>query len=164
MSAINKKQILIGISVLFIGLLIYFIDRPGDTYLVGKISGGTSFHGTIPGLFGQIGYVLPAFIHIFSFSLITCGLLGCGRKGAIIVCTSWLVVNFAFELGQKFKSLPVSIIEKNYPENTFFEIFSNYFRFGTFDKYDLVAFVIGALAAYLTMSLTIQRREKDVYQ
>lgn len=164
MPAINKKQLFIGLGGLFVGLLIYFIDRPGDTYLVRQISGGVSFYNKIPALFGSIGNVLPAFIHVFSFSLITSALLGCGKKGAIVVCSSWLAVNLIFELGQKFKPLSVSITDKNGAANTFLEVFSNYFRSGTFDKYDLIAFVLGAAAAYFIISLTIHREENDVYQ
>ena len=165
MPAINKKQLFIGLSGLFIGLLVYFIDRPpGDTYLVSEISGGISFYNIIPVLFGPIGFVLPAFIHVFSFSLITSGLLGCGKKGALVVCLSWLAVNCAFELGQKFKILAISLIPESYTINPFLEVCRNYFKSGVFDIYDLIAIVLGATVAYLTMSLTVQRRENNEYQ
>ncbi len=164
MQPVNKKQLFIGLSGLLIGLMIYFIDRPGDTYLVNKISGGASLYNSIPGLFGPIGYVLPAFIHVFSFSLITSGLLGCSKKGAIAVCSGWLAVNFVFELGQKFKAQAVSLVPENYVKSEFLEIFCNYFKFGTFDNYDLIAIVLGAAAAYSIIAITIQGRRNNEYQ
>jgi len=156
---INKKQIFIGIIPLFIGLLIYFVDRPPeDTYLVYKISKGVNLYHLIPGMFGPIGAVLPAFIHVFSFSLITAGLLGSRKRGCIAICSSWLALDLAFEFGQKFDSLATTLIP-DFSEIPFLEASKAYFISGTFDYYDLAAIVLGAIAACLIMFNTIPRRD-----
>jgi len=148
LNPINKKQILIGIIPLIIGLMIYFIDRPPeDTYLVYKISRGISLYHMVPDLFGPIGAVLPAFIHVFSFSLITAGLLGCGKIGYLVICSSWLAIDLAFELGQKFDSWASSLIP-DFSGIPFLEASRDYFILGTFDYYDLVAIVLGSIAAF----------------
>lgn len=157
MSPVNKKQIFIGIIPLIIGLLIYFIDRPPeDTYLVYKISRGISLYHIIPNLFGSIGKILPAFIHVFSFSLITSGLLGCRKRGCLIICSGWLVIDLAFEFGQKFDSW-VSNLIPDFSGIPFLEAIKDCFISGTFDHYDLTAIVLGSIAACLIMFNTSPR-------
>ena len=160
MGTINKKQILIGTATLIIGLLIYFIDRQlNDTYLVYQISKGISLNDMVPGLFGPFGGILPAFIHVFSFSLITAGLLGCGKKGYILISSSWLAIDLAFEFGQKFDILASGLIPNFFSGIPFLEASKDYFISGAFDYYDLAAIVLGATAACLIIFKTIERRE-----
>ena len=158
MFPINKKQILIGTITLVIGVLIYFIDRPpNDTYFVYKISNGISLYDMLPGLFGPFGSILPAFIHVFSFSLITAGLLGCGMRGYLVICSIWLAIDLAFELGQKFDVWASGLIP-DFSGIPLLEASKDYFIFGTFDYYDLAAIVFGAIAAFFIMCKTMPRR------
>ena len=108
--SINKKQIIIGLVALFIGSLVYLIDRPSDkTYLVYSIV-NISLYNTLPNLFGLIGNILPAFIHVFSFILITAGLIFYNKRGYLIIYLSWFLIDCVFELGQNFNTWSSSMI------------------------------------------------------
>jgi len=156
---INKKQIIIGLVALFIGSLVYLIDRPSDkTYLVYNIA-NISFYNTLPNLFGLIGNSLPAFIHVFSFILITAGLIFCNKRWYLIICLSWFLVDSAFELGQKFNTWSSSIIPNWFAGIPFLENTENYFLQGTFDLIDLAAIAFGTVIAYFVISATSKERE-----
>jgi len=152
---INKKQIIIGLITLFTGSLVYLIDRPPDqTYFVYSSPINISLSNTIPNLFGSIGNSLPAFIHIFSFILITAGLIFCNKRGYLIICLSWFLVDCAFELGQKFDDLASKIIPDWFAGIPFLENTENYFLQGTFDFLDLAAIALGTVIAYFALLIT----------
>jgi len=154
---INFRQILIGLSVLVFGTLVYVVDRPPDqTYFVHKSFVNISLHDTLPNLFGFIGNSLPAFIHVFSFILITASLMSCRKKGYFFICLSWFLVDCTFELGQKFNSLFLKIIPSWFAGIPFLENAKNYLLHGTFDPVDLAAFTIGAIVAYFVLLHTIK--------
>jgi len=157
---INLHQILIGLSVLLLGTLVYVVDRPPDqTYFVYKSFINISLYDTLPSLFGFIGYSLPSFIHAFSFILITAGLLCCQKRGCLIICACWFLTDVIFELGQKFKPMSSSIIPDCFSEILFLENIKNYFLLGTFDFYDLIAIIFGTLTACFVLFTTMKRRE-----
>ena len=153
------SPILIGITVLLLGTSIYLTDRPPDqTYFVYKSFVNISFHNTLPNLFGLIGNSLPSFVHVFCFILLTAGLLQCQKRGCIIVCASWFLIDFIFELGQKFKSLSSTMVPDWFSGIPFLENSKNYFLSGTFDYNDLTAITIGTILAYFVLSITNKRR------
>ena len=156
----SRLQLLIGVAALFVGSLVYIIDRPPDhTYFI-YISGlNISLYNIIPNIFGLVGNSLPAFIHVFAFILITAGLLGCRKRGYLIICLSWLLVDCAFELGQKFNMWFLKIIPDWFIGVPFLENSKNYFLFGTFDFFDLAATTIGAVIAYFVLIVTMGRRQ-----
>ena len=157
---INIRQILIGLTVLLLGTLIYLTDRPPEhTYFIYKSFVNISLHNTFPNLFGFIGYSLPSFIHVFSFILITAGLFHCQKRGYIIICSFWFLTDIAFELGQKFKIILLEIIPDWFSGILFLENSKKYFLLGTFDLNDLIAIVFGTILAYFALSITIKRRE-----
>jgi len=159
-SMINIPQILIGLTVLLLGTLVYVVDRPPDqTYFVYKSVVNISFHNTLPNLFGLIGNSLPSFVHVFSFILITAGLLHCQKRGCLIICVCWFLTDVIFELGQKIKALSSAMVPDWFSEILFLENSKNYFLSGTFDLNDLTAIVIGTILAYFALSITIKRRE-----
>jgi len=159
-SMINIRQILIGLSILLLGTLVYVVDRPPDqTYFVYKSFVNISLHNTLPNLFGFIGNSLPSFIHAFSFILITAGLLHCQKRGCLIICACWFLADVVFELGQKFKVLSSTMFPDWFSGILFLENSKNYFLFGTFDFNDLTAIIFGALSAYFVLSITMKRRE-----
>ncbi|MFH1933704.1 MAG: hypothetical protein ABIN18_19275 [Pseudomonadota bacterium] len=157
---INKLQVLIGLVCLFLGTLVYLFYRPPDqTYFI-YISGlNISLYNTLPNIFGLVGNSLPAFIHVFAFILITAGLLGCRKREFIIICLSWLLVDCAFELGQKFNMWSSKIIPDWFIHVPFLENSKHYFLFGTFDFFDLAATTIGAVIAYFVLINTMGRRQ-----
>jgi len=157
---INISPILIGITVLLLGTSIYLTDRlPDQTYFVYTSFANISLHNTLPNLFGFIGNSLPSFVHVFCFILLTAGFLQCQKRGCIIICVSWFLTDFIFELGQKFKSLSSTMVPDWFSGVPFLENSKNYFLSGTFDYNDLTAITIGTILAYFVFSITNKRRE-----
>ena len=159
-SRINRVQILIGVAGLLVGLLIYLVDRrPDQTYFVYSSPINITLSNTIPNLFGLIGNSLPALIHVFSFILITAALISCQKRGYLIICLSWFIVDCAFELGQKFDTWSSRIIPDWFAGIPFLENTENYFSRGTFDILDLSAIAFGTVIAYFVILTTTKRRE-----
>ena len=157
---INGLQILIGVTGLSLGALVYLIDRPPEaTYFIYFSRINISLYNTFPNVFGVIGNSLPDFLHVFSFILITAGLLSCKKKCSIIVCISWFSLDFLFELLQKDNALPLKIIPNWFKGIPFLENTENYFSQGTFDIADLIVIVLGTAIAYFIL-LTTNRRRK----
>ena len=157
---INMRQILIGLTVLLLGTLVYLIDRsPDQTYFVYKSPVEISLHNTLPNLFGIIGNSLPSFVHVFSFILITAGLIYCQKRHCLIICTCWFLTDIIFELGQKFKVLASSMVPDWFSGIPYLENSKKYFLSGTFDFNDLTAIAVGTILAYFVLILTNKRRE-----
>ena len=155
MRPINKTQIIIGGAALFIGSLIYLIDRPPDhTYFIYCCGINISLYNVLPNLFGLIGNNLPAFIHVFSFIMITAGIISCEKKGSLIICLAWFFIDLTFELGQKYTSLSLKLIPDWFTGIPFLENTENYFLRGTFDYIDLVAIAFGTAIAYFVLIIT----------
>ena len=158
---INRVQVLIGAAGLIVGSLIYLIDRPPDqTYFVYNNPINISLSNIIPNLFGSIGNSLPAFIHVFSFILITAGLLYCQKRGYLIICLSWFLVDCAFELGQKYHTWSSRMIPDWFLGIPFLENTENYFIQGTFDFMDLAAIAFGAAVAYFVILTTNKSKRR----
>ena len=158
-NSINRVQILIGAAGLLIGSFVYLIDRPPDqTYFVYSSRIKISLYETLPNVFGVIGNSLPDLLHVFSFILITAGLLSCQKRGYLIICLSWFSLDFSFELGQKYNELPLKIIPNWFKGIPFLENTENYFSQGTFDIFDVIAIASGTAIAYFVLLTTNNRR------
>jgi hypothetical protein len=156
----NRVQFLIGLAALVLGSLIYIVDRPPhQTYFVYNSPIDISLFRVIPNLFGSIGSNLPSFIHVFSFILITASLLFCTKRGYFVICLSWFLVDFTFELGQRFYLCFLGRIPDWFTGIPFLEKTANYFLHGTFDPVDLAAITLGTLIAYFILLTTNKRRE-----
>ena len=95
---INKIQIFIGATAFFIGILVYLVDRPPDqTYFVYKSFVNISLYNILPNLYGTIGNSLPSFAHVFSFILITAGLIASKKREFIIICLFWFLIDSVFD-------------------------------------------------------------------
>lgn len=152
---INKVQFLIALLGLFIGWLVYAFDRsPEKTYFILKNYLNINFYGTIPKLFGSIGNNLPAYIHVFSFIMMTASFLRYSKRSYIFICLFWFFVDFMFELGQKFKFYSLSMIPEYFSKIPFLDSAQNYFLKGTYDFLDLIAVVCGTLTAYFFLVIT----------
>jgi len=160
-SRINRLQILIGVAGLLFGSLIYLIARPPDqTYFVFSSPINISLSNTIPNLFGSIGNSLPTFLHVFSFILITAGLIFCNKRGYLIICLSWFLIDCVFEVGQKFTAWSSRIIPDWFAGIPFLENAENYFLKGTFDFLDLAAIAFGTVIAYFVLLTTNKRKRR----
>ena len=153
----NMVLILIGAVALLLGSLVYLVDRPPEhTYFVYASKINISLFDKVPNLFGAVGHSLPAFLHVFSFILITAALLSPQKSGCFVVCFSWVFIDSFFELSQKYSALTLKIMPNWFSDIPFLENSANYFRNGTFDIFDLAAITLGGIIAYFV--LTISRR------
>jgi hypothetical protein len=155
----NKRQILLGVTALLVGTLVYLIGRPPDrTYFVCISPINISLYEAVPNLFGFTGNSLPSFVHVFSFILLTAGIVSCGRTGYLLICASWFLIDCAFELGQKFHTWSLPLIPHWFTGIPFLENTEDYFLQGTFDALDLFAIAIGTITAYILL-LRMERRQ-----
>ena len=160
---VNHRQILIGLAGLLVGTLVYVIDRPLDhVYFLHSMGIQTSLHSIFPNVFGALGNNLPDFLHVFSFILLTAGMVSCGKRGGIVICAGWFLVECAFELGQKFNSWVLKIIPDSFAGIPYLENTKNFFLSGTFDSLDLLAICIGTATAYCVLIITMNRRPEHV--
>ena len=153
-SSFNWRQISVGSAALFIGLLLYLVDRPPDQiYFIRNLDLRISLYNILPNIFGTAGNFLPTLIHVFSFILITAGLINCGKRGNLIICGVWFIIDTAFEFGQKFHLLTVKIIPHWFADIPIIGNTKNYFLQGTFDPHDIASIALGAVMAYLVLLL-----------
>ena len=155
----NTRHILLGLLLLFIGVLVYLFDRPPDqTYLIFSLPFQLSFYDITPSLFGPIGNFLPHFLHVSAFILITAGLLNCGKKGYLAICLFWLIIDASFELGQKYNTIAASLVPDWFDGIFLLENTKNYFLFGTYCSLDMTAIIIGSIWAYIFLIYNYHRR------
>lgn len=149
---INRRFILLGILMLLIGTLVYLIDRPPDqTYFLSVLPVQLSLYNVYPPLFGPLGRVLPDFLHVMAFILLTAGILACGRRGYLVICLFWLVVDGGFELGQKYSVQAAGLVPDWFDGIFFLESARNYFMHGTYSNHDIIAIITGVIIAYLIL-------------
>jgi len=150
----NIVQLTIGIAALAIGVLVYALDRPaGQTYFIpDTLNISTGLHSA----FGALGNHLPTFFHTLSFCLITAALLNVRTTGALVICTSWLIVDAAFEIGQHADIAPLLInrIPEWFSRLPVLENTASYFLHGRFDPLDLLSILLGALTAFVLILAT----------
>lgn len=147
----NIKQIVIGFAALVLGLTFYVIFR-------NKIYITTELNITHLNLFkNSSGYILrgfPSFIHVFSFSMITAGLIKYRKYGYILICFAWCLINLTFEIGQKYKELSINIIPDWLSNIPILDNTKNYFYNGSFDHADIIAIVVGTIMSFLILIKT----------
>lgn len=143
-------RIMLGIAGLGLGALIYLVDRPPE--LVYFISENNSFYTGYMTVFGSLGQHLPTFLHPFSFSLITAGVLVCHSTRCIaLVGLVWFAIDLIFELGQttSVSTALVEYIPAWFDQVVVLENMIDYLNFGTYDLKDVVSIAIGSLIAFV---------------
>jgi hypothetical protein len=148
---INIPQILVGLGALSLGALVYLFERSPESYGFGVfVRDSLGFISPHRMLFGILANNLPSFAHVFAFSLMTAGLLGTRRKGNLLICLLWFLIDTVFEIGQGLKPISLAIIPEWFEIHTLpIANLHEYFRYGTFDIRDIVAGLLGALAAFM---------------
>ena len=152
----NVSQILVGMGGLALGALVYLFGRSPESYGFGVIVRDSLGFMTPPrqGL-GVLADNLPSFAHVFAFSLMTAGLLGPRRKGNLLICLLWFLIDAVFEMGQGLKHVSSAIIpEWRGVDALPMAHLQDYFRCGTFDIRDIVACLLGGLAAFMIAEFT----------
>ncbi len=153
--SLNFTQIAIGGLALFVGLLVYLVDRsPPQVYFLSKLGFSSSLSHLLPNLPGHAGKILPAFLHAFAFILITGGLLACGKRGALLVTLSWFLVDSLFEVGQRFGARVAEVIPGWFDRLWLLEATRSYFLVGTYDPMDMVAIATASVIAYIILLRT----------
>jgi hypothetical protein len=95
---------------------------------------------------------------VFSFILLTAGMLSCGKMGFRVICLSWLLIDSAFELGQKYLKQPIKNLPDWFDGIPLLEAIKSYFIHGTFDIIDLLSIVLGAVAAYIVLIKIFEKK------
>jgi hypothetical protein len=135
----------IGGAALAIGILVYLADRvAGHAAWVPHLAVFDGFH-----LFGMLGLWLPSLAHPLAFSLFTAAMLQPGTLARWGVCTFWGLVNVGFEVAQisAFKPYLTEPLQGRPGEWAVTRALLNYCIHGTFDPFDVLAALLGALAA-----------------
>lgn len=142
---------LIGAVAISTGVLVYLLDRsPASVYFLPALSNISH-----TAWFGPLGGVLPDFLHVFAFILLTAAVVP-GPPRIVSICLFWLGIEALFEIGQHPALAPA--IAAALP--TWLEHFpildrtAGYFLHGTFDWGDIVAIALGALTAYAVIKCT----------
>ena len=130
---------------LALGLLVYLTDRvPGHASLLPALAWMSGHHH-----FGALGQWLPSFLHPFAFSLLTAATLRRQAAPHDSACVAWAAINLAFEFAQHplLKAPLATALQDGLGWTPLAEPLANYVLRGTFDPGDLLAVVLGALAA-----------------
>ena len=151
---------MLGLLLLFIGVLVYLFDRPPDqTYLIFSLPFQLSFYDVTPSFFGTIGNFLPHFLHVSAFILITAGLIDCGKKGYLAICLFWFIIDAGFELGQKYSTTAASLVPDWFEGIFLLENTKSYFLNGTYCHLDMAAIIVGSVSVYMFLVYTHNNRE-----
>jgi hypothetical protein len=157
----NWIQLSIGLSVLALGALIYFICRvPQRVYFISALSIPSSFLTALPKIDWPAESNLPAFAHVFAFILISASFVTQHKGGFARLTLLWLVLDFTIEFGQKYKSASLTLIPDGWRHVPLLSHAERYFLNGTFDAADLAATALGAAAAYGVLCLTARHQKK----
>ena len=143
--------------MLLLGLLVYLTDRPASHALLMPTMPRLDLWAGRP-VFGAMGQWLPSFVHPLAFSLLTAAALPAKSTAATPrygVCAAWCAVNLLFELGQHAAVRePLAAALLDLPGRTLpARWLASYFLRGTFDVGDLIAAMLGALAAAAVLHL-----------
>lgn len=142
---INKTRVYLGLSFLLVGIAIYLPFFCG-------------FHNILRNL-AFIRNFIPDMIHPISFILITCGILNLKRiKSYLLIASTWFAINVLFEIGQKYH-YNIDYHSEDFTTLSYMvNITNNYFKYGVFDWYDIVAFSIGSMVAVVLLHTTSDER------
>ncbi len=151
----NRVQFFIGFSALCLGGLIYVTLRsPGRIYATNYFGIHDRIFEVSSPILHTLANSMPAFLHVFSFILISASFVTYSKKTYAAIAVGWLVVDCCFELGQKYKSLATRLHFDFFESIPFLETTRNFFLLGTFDIGDIIAFVLGTVFAFWTLVAT----------
>jgi len=155
--ATNRTLTIAAFAVLIVGALVYVLDRPADSV---AFFSTISLDDVFPSLFGRIGQHLPTFCHVFAFSLLTAACLGGESRAALSACLIWFGIDATFEVGQhsRIAEYIIPMIPDWFESLPVLEHTKSYFLSGTFDVWDVLSIVVGAIAAFI-LTAVIQHRK-----
>jgi hypothetical protein len=135
----SLQRLWLGGALLGLGGLFYLLVRPA---------------GLAVGLFGA----LPTLLHVVALSLFTAVVISPGRRGTLLVCSGWVAVNVAFEVGQ----MPINASAAAYWLDAHCSGIAcrhsaQFFLQGTFDVLDVLAALLGGLIAWCCLRSRVPR-------
>jgi hypothetical protein len=156
----NSRQFMLGAFVLMVGVVFYLLFRDRTYFLMSLhipvMSAGNNARGFIWGS-------LPTFIHVISFSMLTASLIKYSKINYILVCVFWLTINFAFEIGQKYKVLSQRLVPTSFESIPVLESTGDFFLSGIFDINDIGSAFVAAVISFYLLQSTAKRRNDDEY-
>jgi len=158
-SADAALLVMMGGVALALGLIVYLTDRnAAHAALIPTVAWLSGSN-----LFGALGQWLPAAIHPFAFSLFTAAALPSCSASRYGACAAWCAVNIAFELGQHplVSGYLIGALQASGDQSVPGRMLAKYFLHGTFDGADMIAAVLGALAAAAVVRGVQQGQEKN---
>jgi len=157
-AAPNWAQVAVALFVLFVGTLVYVLDRSSASVPFFSV---VSLADTLPPVFGRMGESLPTFAHVFAFSLLTAAWLGGGERAGLLACLGWFGVDTALEAGQhpQIAEGLVQFIPDSFEGFPILNQADGYFVSGTFDAWDLISIAVGAATAYVLIWCTAPKDE-----
>ena len=129
-----------GIAVLALGALYYVVLRPA------AIGAGLVSAAGIATVLGS----LPTFLHVCAFALLTSVVAATDMRGRACICSAWVGIDALFEMAQHALISPTLAVPLEHWCGALAACrrTSQFFVQGTFDPADLIAGVIGGLAAF----------------
>ena len=149
---VNTRQLFIGLCILLLGGIFYYLFRSAEhTYFL-KFLGNTPYLKDFQSpLILKLGNSLPTFIHVFAFTLMTAGFVASKKRDYIIICLFWFVIDVFFELAQGLGNIIILIIPDWFSNFLFLENTRSYFLHGQLDYLDIVSIALGSLVAYIIL-------------
>lgn len=140
-----------ALAFLLLGTCVYILDRDWATaWFLAPLAG---LQGEPAGLFGSVGFVLPAFCHAYAFSLLLILALGRTRRACLLGALAWFAVAAGLEFLQLAPmSARLQTLAAWYTDSPVLGSIMMYAVHGRFDPYDLAAAGLGCVAAWLIAS------------
>lgn len=155
---VDRRLALLGLSALVLGSIVYVVDRPAGN--LGLIPETLNLYGRTPLLFGSLGQQLPAFTHVFAFSLLIAALTEGSHRAVLATCLACFVVESALEVGQHTViARAVGGVLADRDTGWLGRSLLEFLQRGHFDSLDMVAICLGSILAYTTIRTLSSRRE-----
>lgn len=144
-------QVLAAAFALLGGVFIYLLSRDSQhVYFLRFLPFLQSSDASQPGVFSNI---LPSLLHTYAFILLSVAVLSASLVQTRIICLVWVVIEGLFEAGQHERiagliSEPLGLWLDGIP---LLQFSHEYFVNGTFDGLDILAILLGAAAAYVSV-------------
>ncbi|MBF0260019.1 MAG: hypothetical protein HQK62_14525, partial [Desulfamplus sp.] len=90
--------------------------------------------------------------------MITGAFIAGSKSGCFISALLWCAINVLFEAGQYFDTIAVKLIPDWFEQYPFLKTVDDYFVAGSFDFWDIFAILAGALAGYIVLSFTDEKK------
>lgn len=135
-------------------------------YLTLRSGGALAFPtGLGLGVSGALAGSLPSFVHTFAFALLSAVALGLDRRALVRCASAWALIGTVFELLQHDRVAAALLphpatFAADGPTQALLALLSRHAHLGVFDVYDVVATVLGAVAAWALGANVLARRPR----